>query len=1050
MSGDNKAVVPAASIEADRKTEMAPPNKKDLENKTPTPQKATQEVEKGFLSRHRFKVIIFGLLLGVVIALASVPNTKFFNSGANYNVLSNQTFSFASTKDAVSFKSDAGAKSFVKAVCGPIGVDVGVINAIQVLDHQTYNNTLTLTIVRLYFSSWDMSSNKFRDLVRAKLAAGYLAGWDVIAFGEGFQNPMNFCPNGTYGLKCTTCGSCNDPLVCDDGTLGTGQCACPSVFMPASAFPYPGANLAYGRCLTISDTILHVDNISVEAGTGKTQPITIWNVGSTTESFSGANILAAPNMSAIVQNWLSISEPISWPQVLAPGDFLEVDVDLKPEDAGIFYAITLIFIDNDPSVWYDDVTTEVDIEFSATIAGQLPVDGKIRGQFALFRIDCGNGDSAELNGNLYDIDAWFGSFSNVSQSPSESNKVLGTWRYFIKPTAGNPMVHYTFPTKYTGDLTINLIFKDYLSTAAGMTVFDVYINGEVVSAGLDVFSLVTNETGDGDYLNLSYVYPSWNGSQIQLYFQSSSGNAFLNAIEILQTLDINVSEYGSVTGDYSINYADALTKSFLFFESMRSGPMYGDRRLLWRNDSCMECIGPNSSDLTGGYYEAGGNYLKFNYPMAWTLAQVAWGMLEFPEGFAKAGEWETALKTLKIGLDYFINSYINETCIVMSIGQAAKVDFNYFGPPELYSSYVKSRPIWYLTDGALNRSSETTAEVSALLTISSLVYAKVDAAYSAKLLDYAQKYYIYANKYQGSYMQGTLTGFTEMSFLYPSNSYVDELAWAAIWLYNATQASSFLADAQNYYKQYMDAVGGCGFAYSWEEKGPALHVVFSHYDYKQLSNLNTYRNNAKCYFDKWLPGSARSVPHTPRGLAYVLPWGSARYAANTALIAIMYAKALKEQGSSSTINYQQTLVAYAKNQTDYILGAKGRSYMHGVGAVYPNYMMHKSSYNSILYVPYRLAHGNTLINIQKEFQSSVYPQIHRTYGAVVGGPIKVNGLPSDFFIDSRVQYQYTEPALDYSASITSLIAVYCAEGYTCDVIDQTTLDFGADFVPPRI
>ncbi len=39
--------------------------------------------------------------------------------------------------------------------------------------------------------------------------------------------------------------------------------------------------------------------------------------------------------------------------------------------------------------------------------------------------------------------------------------------------------------------------------------------------------------------------------------------------------------------------------------------------------------------------------------------------------------------------------------------------------------------------------------------------------------------------------------------LYPSNGFVDELAWAAAWLYSASNstASNYLSDARKYYAQ---------------------------------------------------------------------------------------------------------------------------------------------------------------------------------------------------------------------------------------------------------
>ena len=59
------------------------------------------------------------------------------------------------------------------------------------------------------------------------------------------------------------------------------------------------------------------------------------------------------------------------------------------------------------------------------------------------------------------------------------------------------------------------------------------------------------------------------------------------------------------------------------------------QRIAWRTDSCAECKGPSGEDLSGGYYEAGGSYLKFSFPTAFTLTQLAWGVVQYREGYAK-------------------------------------------------------------------------------------------------------------------------------------------------------------------------------------------------------------------------------------------------------------------------------------------------------------------------------------------------------------------------------------------------------------------------------
>ena len=59
------------------------------------------------------------------------------------------------------------------------------------------------------------------------------------------------------------------------------------------------------------------------------------------------------------------------------------------------------------------------------------------------------------------------------------------------------------------------------------------------------------------------------------------------------------------------------------------------QRLAWRADTCQTCEGATGEDLSGGYFEAGGSYLKFSYPLAFTITQLAWGVVEYRDGYAK-------------------------------------------------------------------------------------------------------------------------------------------------------------------------------------------------------------------------------------------------------------------------------------------------------------------------------------------------------------------------------------------------------------------------------
>lgn len=46
--------------------------------------------------------------------------------------------------------------------------------------------------------------------------------------------------------------------------------------------------------------------------------------------------------------------------------------------------------------------------------------------------------------------------------------------------------------------------------------------------------------------------------------------------------------------------------SWLFYEAQRSGKLPGTNRISWRGDSALGDKAPDGSDVSGGWYDAGG------------------------------------------------------------------------------------------------------------------------------------------------------------------------------------------------------------------------------------------------------------------------------------------------------------------------------------------------------------------------------------------------------------------------------------------------------------
>lgn len=79
-------------------------------------------------------------------------------------------------------------------------------------------------------------------------------------------------------------------------------------------------------------------------------------------------------------------------------------------------------------------------------------------------------------------------------------------------------------------------------------------------------------------------------------------------------------------------------------------------------------------DLVGGYYDAGDN-VKFGLPMAFTITMLSWGVIEYRQQIADAGELQHALEAIKWGTDYFIKSHTHPNVLWAQVIQPLSLIF---------------------------------------------------------------------------------------------------------------------------------------------------------------------------------------------------------------------------------------------------------------------------------------------------------------------------------------------------------------------------------------
>jgi endoglucanase len=453
----------------------------------------------------------------------------------------------------------------------------------------------------------------------------------------------------------------------------------------------------------------------------------------------------------------------------------------------------------------------------------------------------------------------------------------------------------------------------------------------------------------------------------------------------------------SSTGEF--NYAEALQDSMLFFESQRSGKLPADNRVLWRGDSDLSDGSDHSLDLTGGYHDAG-DEVKFGLPEAYSMTALAWGGIDDAAGYNASGQMQYLLRNLRWGDDYIIKAHPSANVFYGQVGDGNS-DHSFWGPAEVNP---EPRPSYAIT--ASCPGSDLAGQAAAALAASSILFKSSDASYSATLLSHAKSLYTFADTDRGTYDK-CITGAS--GFYTSFSGYWDELVWGALWLYKATGDSSYLTKAVSYVPNLgktQDGTPKYAWTISWDDSTYASYILLA-----QLTGDQQYVADAERNLDWFTTGvNGQHVNMSPGGEAQVDVWGTARYAANEAYLALEFSNWLKAQGTDAT--RQKAYHDFAVAQLNYILGDNPNHLSYEVGFTNGG---RSSAWPQNIHN--RTAHGSW-----DQSMSDPPTTRHLDFGLLVGGPTSGDG-----FTDDRNNYQQTEGALDYNALFSGALAELTAE-----------------------
>ncbi|KAJ7514066.1 hypothetical protein O6H91_23G025200 [Diphasiastrum complanatum] len=355
------------------------------------------------------------------------------------------------------------------------------------------------------------------------------------------------------------------------------------------------------------------------------------------------------------------------------------------------------------------------------------------------------------------------------------------------------------------------------------------------------------------------------------------GLSFSTAFLLLVLLSHSL--YTVVASDYS----DALYKSILFYEAQRSGKLPGNQRATWRGDSGLQDGMAQGVDLQGGYYDAGDN-VKFGLPMAFTITMLSWSTIEYGSQIANNGQLDYALEAIRWGTDYLVKAHTEPNVLYGEVGDGI-TDHNCWQRPEDMSTPRQAYKI-----DANNPGSDLAGETAAAMAAASIVFKAKDNAHSNLLLSHAKQLFTFADTYRGKY-DSSIT--VAQKFYTSASGYADELLWAAMWLYHATDDEYYL----KYVADNAQSLGGTGWSmaeFSWDVKYAGVQVLAS----KALmqgkggayaNTLRAYQTKAEYFLCACLQkNNGAQVQRTPGGLMYVRAWNNMQYVTSASFLLTVY------------------------------------------------------------------------------------------------------------------------------------------------------------------
>ena len=377
-------------------------------------------------------------------------------------------------------------------------------------------------------------------------------------------------------------------------------------------------------------------------------------------------------------------------------------------------------------------------------------------------------------------------------------------------------------------------------------------------------------------------------------------------------------------------------------------------------------------------------------------------MIDFKESYIRSGKLSEAMETIRVPLQYLYGSLnMDQGLYVGAIG-IPYIDHNFWGRPSQQGDIERPPAIYNLSMAA----ADLYGASSAALSTGYEIFKDSDPFFAENLKAAAIYLYEWGSRTGGKY-SNYHTYVTAST--YPSNSFEDDLSWAAGWLYRITGDANYLTEALVHWSKVFPNVYSRWDSFFGQH---AAHMVSLSDRGVEVPGIGFYREflDSK-YFRAWLQADGfQSVIKTPLNMVYPAwsMWGNEAYSTTAAAVAAIVAKYTPDQEKKSV------LLNFARSQTDYAIGSKTRSYVVGYGFYPADQPHHAAASCPDMPLP---CGWNDFSNPNPN------PQI--IYGALVAGPggVLVNPQdPDNSFVNIRSDYVTNEVSVDYNAGFTTVLA----------------------------